>query len=155
MSYFWCYKIHSVIFVVSYLRLKTFPAICRLFFDKRDESGFDLLTVNETANDLPGGDSGNNSLTKLGLEATYINQNFSQQCLKRETKQFKRPNPFINEEDEGEPCSVAYRLAIQVFFLSEPKPLALVRMEFTRLTISRTALIYLNSTTSNKQLHTI
>ena len=89
----------------------------RLFFDKRDESGFDLLTVNETANDLPGGEGGNNSINKLSLEATFINQNFSQQCLKRESKTFKRPNPFINEDDEGEPSSVAYRSVELLYFL--------------------------------------
>lgn len=81
----------------------------RLFLDKRDDSDFDLLTVNETANELPATEGGSNSLTKLSLEATYINQNFSQQCLKRENKQFKRTNPFVNEEDDNEPSSVAYR----------------------------------------------
>ena len=93
---------------------RTFLAIStrfasRLFFDKRDDSDFDLLTVNETANELPGGEGGSNSLNKLSLEATYINQNFSQQCLKREQKTFERPNPFVNEEDDNEPSSVAYR----------------------------------------------
>lgn len=81
----------------------------RLFLDKRDDSDFDLLTVNETANDLPATDGGSNSLNKLSLEATYINQNFSQQCLKRDTKAFKRPNPFVNDDDDNEPSSVAYR----------------------------------------------
>eukprot|EP00116_Pleurobrachia_bachei_P002791 sb/3463053/ len=85
-------------------------SVCyRLFFDKRDDSDFDHLTVNETANDLPSGDGGTNSMHKLGLEATWINQNFSQQCLKREQKTFSRPNPFISKEDKVEPSSVCYR----------------------------------------------
>lgn len=57
-----------------------------LFFDKRDASQFDYLTVNETAFDppVPGEDPENNmnSPHKLSLEATMINQNFSQQILK-------------------------------------------------------------------------
>lgn len=97
----------------------------RLFFDKRDDSDFDLLTVNETANDLPGGEGGSNSLTKLSLEATYINQNFSQQCLKRETKQFKRPNPFVNEDDDNDPSSVAYRYR-KIPLLGTGEPLTLI-----------------------------
>lgn len=96
-------------FVSSFTTFSCKVAKFRLFFDKRDDSDFDLLTVNETANDLPGGEGGSNSLQKLSLEATYINQNFSQQCLKREQKTFKRPNPFVNEDDDNEPSSVAYR----------------------------------------------
>lgn len=72
----------------------------------------DLLTVSETANDVTF-DEGNgiNSPTNLGLEATFINQNFSQQCLKRgpDKKVFANPNPFITDEDEGQVASVAYR----------------------------------------------
>ena len=72
----------------------------------------DLLTVSETAHDVPF-DEGNgiNSPTNLGLEATFINQNFSQQCLKRgpEKKVFPNPNPFVTDEDEGQVASVAYR----------------------------------------------
>merc|ERR1719378_1117442 len=55
----------------------------KLFFDKRDDSEFDLLTVYETAWDPPQ-DEGNsiNSPHNLALEATFINHNFSQQVLK-------------------------------------------------------------------------
>ena len=44
----------------------------------------DLLTVNETAVETPQ-DEGNhmNSPRNLALEATFINHNFSQQCLKK------------------------------------------------------------------------
>lgn len=56
----------------------------KLFFDKRDRSDFDYLTVSETANDPPQ-DEGNslNSPKNLAMEATFINRNFSQQVLKR------------------------------------------------------------------------
>lgn len=72
----------------------------------------DLLTVSETAHDVVF-DEGNgiNSPTNLGLEATFINQNFSQQCLKRgpDKRVFPNPNPFVTDEDEGQVASVAYR----------------------------------------------
>ena len=72
----------------------------------------DLLTVSETAHDVAF-DEGNgiNSPTNLGLEATFVNQNFSQQCLKRgpDKKVFPNANPFVTDEDEGQVASVAYR----------------------------------------------
>jgi translation initiation factor 3 subunit D len=94
-----------------------------LFFDKRDNSQFDFLTVSETAMNPPpltkadDDPEGINTLGKLSLESTSINQNFSQQILKRAAaganprKQFDLPNPFFDEEDaEGmEPASVGYR----------------------------------------------
>ncbi|KAJ8363216.1 hypothetical protein SKAU_G00120470 [Synaphobranchus kaupii] len=70
----------------------------KLFFDKRDNSDFDLLTVSETANEPPQ-DEGNsfNSPRNLAMEATYINHNFSQQCLRTggERHKFPNPNPFV------------------------------------------------------------
>lgn len=87
----------------------------KLFFDKRDESDFDLLTVNETAADPPYNDEeGKNTINwpkNLAMEATYISHNFSQQALKKEEQRFsfENPNPFIREGDESEPLSVAYR----------------------------------------------
>lgn len=57
-----------------------------LFLDKREASQLDFLTVNETAVDppTPGDDPDNNinAPDRLSLEATMINQNFSQQILK-------------------------------------------------------------------------
>jgi translation initiation factor 3 subunit D len=91
-----------------------------LFFDKRDASQFDYLTVHETSNapPAPARDNSNeaelvNSPERLSLEATMINQNFTQQILrssKYRTK-FDLPNPFWDEEDNDgmEPASVAYR----------------------------------------------
>jgi len=60
------------------------------------------------------GEDGENINTpeRLGLEATTINQNFSQQILKKSgRKEMDLPNPFFDEEDADgmEPASVAYR----------------------------------------------
>ncbi|KAG1687150.1 Eukaryotic translation initiation factor 3 subunit D [Nymphon striatum] len=83
-----------------------------LFFDKRDDSEFDLFTVSETSNDPPQ-DDGNmiNSPHNLALEATFINHNFSQQVVREEEEKYSFPesNPFIQEEEEGEVASVGYR----------------------------------------------
>ncbi|XP_008415436.1 eukaryotic translation initiation factor 3 subunit D [Poecilia reticulata] len=73
----------------------------------------DLLTVSETANEPPQ-DEGNsfNSPRNLAMEATYINHNFSQQCLRMggERHKFPNPNPFVEEDmDKSEVASVAYR----------------------------------------------
>jgi len=86
----------------------------KLFFDKRDNSDFDLLTVNETSTDQYFDDesrSGINSPKSLAVEATFINHNFSQQVLKMgdEKYQFANPNPFMDEEDDSEVASVGYR----------------------------------------------
>lgn len=94
-----------------------------LFFDKRDESQFDYLTVNETANNQPSATKtdddpeGINTPERLSLEATMVNQNFSQQILSKgsgsnkKRKTFDLPNPFFDENDASgmEPASVAYR----------------------------------------------
>lgn len=87
----------------------------RLFFDKRDDSDFNLLTVNETAADPPYfGEEGTNNINSprnLSLEATFINHNFSQQVLKtnEERYSFENANPFVQGDEEGEVASVAYR----------------------------------------------
>jgi translation initiation factor 3 subunit D len=92
-----------------------------LFFDKRDAGQFDYLSVNETSNNPPApikaddDPQGVNTPERLSLEATMINQNFTQQILssqvKKNRKHFDLPNPFFDEDDaEGmEPASVAYR----------------------------------------------
>ncbi|KAJ8926372.1 hypothetical protein NQ314_021261 [Rhamnusium bicolor] len=86
----------------------------KLFFDKRDNTEFDLLTVNETSVEPPQDDGNSlNSPRNLALEATFINHNFSQQVLRTGANEprykFDEPNPFISEEEEGEVASVAYR----------------------------------------------
>ena len=66
----------------------------KLFFDKRDDSEFDLLTVSETATEPPQDDATSiNSPRNLALEATFINHNFSQQVLKM--VRFVRPRKNI------------------------------------------------------------
>lgn len=96
------------------------PGSGALFFDKRDSSQFDYLTVNETSNVQPSPNKaeddpeGINTPERLSLEATMCNQNFSQQILKTKAarKNFPLPNPFYDEDDNEdgmEPASVAYR----------------------------------------------
>ena len=47
----------------------------KLFFDRRDGSEIDMVSVNETANEPPGEDNvGINDPRNLTLEATYINK---------------------------------------------------------------------------------
>ncbi|CAE7590315.1 eif3d, partial [Symbiodinium microadriaticum] len=76
-----------------------------LFFDKRENSQFDFLTVSETANEPPAANDETDAINypdSLSVEATRINQNMSQQF---------EPNPFYDEDSaaDTEPASVAYR----------------------------------------------
>lgn len=87
----------------------------KLFIDKRDGSLVDYITVNETSPDPPKdeknlqGDEVINSFQKLALEATAINENFSQAVTsKTEAVNYKEPNPFL-DEISGEPARIAYR----------------------------------------------
>ncbi|CAF1008702.1 unnamed protein product [Adineta ricciae] len=83
----------------------------RLFFDKREDSPIDILTVNETANEPPPEDGTLDSAKSLGMEAVFINHTFSQQVLRtgEERYKFPNPNPFIQPDEENEAASVAYR----------------------------------------------
>lgn len=84
----------------------------KVFFDKRENTEFDLLTVSETSTEPPQ-DEGNslNSPRNLALEATFINHNFSQQVLRtgEDRYKFAQENPFHDPEEEGEVSSVGYR----------------------------------------------
>lgn len=84
----------------------------KLFFDKREDSDFDMLAVNETAAEPPFNDDSNsiNNPRNLSMEATFINHNFTQQVLKHneEKYQFPNKNPFVSD-DEMAIASVAYR----------------------------------------------
>jgi translation initiation factor 3 subunit D len=52
----------------------------RVFFDKRANSNLNYLTVNETApEEVPEDRDNINGVLQLSIEATSINQNFSQQ----------------------------------------------------------------------------
>mmetsp|Transcript_20290 Transcript_20290/g.33475 ORF Transcript_20290/g.33475 Transcript_20290/m.33475 type:complete len:555 (+) Transcript_20290:121-1785(+) len=99
-----------------------------MFIDKREDSGLEMLSVNETLSHRQQQD--NEKLTvqpfdradKLSIEATAINQNFSQQVVDKTAKQktFDHPNPFWDEEDEeegSEPAAFAYKY--RKFKLSE------------------------------------
>ncbi|XP_059301457.1 eukaryotic translation initiation factor 3 subunit D-like [Lycium ferocissimum] len=82
----------------------------KLFFDKRDGSQLDLLSVHETSQEpLPDAKEDINSAYSLSVEAAYINQNFSQQVLKRDGNKltYDEPNPFATEGEEV--ASAAYR----------------------------------------------
>ena len=74
-----------------------------LFYDKREDNA-DLLTVSETANEtpvyLPDDVDPINLPAKLAVEATIINQNYSQQILKPDTRKNFEPNPFFDEDEE-------------------------------------------------------
>jgi len=85
----------------------------KLFFDKRDDSEFDLLQVWETSNEPPS-EEGNslNSPRSLSLEATFINHNFSQQVLKSDKNlrhKFAKESPFVDEDESDEVAPVGYR----------------------------------------------
>ncbi len=90
-----------------------------IYLDKRDGSVLDLLTVSETAHDPPQAGEGMeeiNTPDKLSIEATMINQNFTQQILlpaSEQTRKTFEPHPFFTPDDEDTenmlPASVAYR----------------------------------------------
>ncbi|KAL2244450.1 eukaryotic translation initiation factor 3 subunit D-like [Sesamum indicum] len=84
----------------------------KLFFDKRDGSQLDLLSVHETSQEpLPDVKDDINSIHSLSVEAAYINQNFSQQVLIRDGNKvaFEEPNPFASEGEEVAPVGYRYR----------------------------------------------
>lgn len=68
--------------------------------------------MSEASNDPPQ-DDGNaiNSPHNLALEATFINHNFSQQVVREDEEKFSfpEPNPFVQEDEDGEVASVGYR----------------------------------------------
>jgi len=84
-----------------------------LFFDKRDSSQFEFLTVNKTSDSPPVKSEddleGINAPERLSLEATTINQKIHKNAKTR--KHFDFPNPFFDEEyqDGMQPASVANR----------------------------------------------
>jgi translation initiation factor 3 subunit D len=85
----------------------------KVYLDKRNNSLFDYLTVNENASEPPRDDDPVviNTPLKLSDEATFINQNFSQQVLLRDGSrhQLGQPNPFQGSFSDEEMASVGYR----------------------------------------------
>jgi translation initiation factor 3 subunit D len=62
-----------------------------IFLDKRENSAIDYLTVSETALEAPNNESDEiNHPDKLALEATLINQNFSQQIVLNDSSEENR-----------------------------------------------------------------
>ena len=89
-----------------------------LFFDKRANSSFDLLTVSETSNDPPKADADDpesiNNPDRLSLEAMMVNQNYTQQILRSDGVgriDLDHENPFFDSEDSPgmRPAAVGYR----------------------------------------------
>jgi translation initiation factor 3 subunit D len=90
----------------------------KVYFDKRPNSSFDYVTVNENAVEPPpevveGTKDQINTAGQLSLEATVIINNFAQQCLKEspsEKYEFQNPNPFnVDDEDPETLASRGYR----------------------------------------------
>ncbi|KAI0566721.1 Translation initiation factor eIF3 subunit D [Gracilaria domingensis] len=87
----------------------------KLFFDKRDGSLADFITVSETSHDPPkdekslSGDEAINSFQKLSNEATRINDNFIQNVVSQtHVYNYEEGNPFLDEV-EGKAANIAYR----------------------------------------------
>lgn len=84
----------------------------KLFFYQRENSDLDYLTVNETSLAPPQelGDGNINSPKKLAVEATYINQNFVQQVLKKNAVvELDNPNPFVDRAENVSSGAYRYR----------------------------------------------
>ncbi|KAK9458958.1 eukaryotic translation initiation factor 3 subunit D [Lipomyces oligophaga] len=108
----------------------------KLFFDKREGSPLDFVSVNENAIEPPmevsdGNKDSINSPSSLSLEATFINHNFTVQAVVESPTQkheFAHPNPFYNPEEDGEPlASRGYRYRrFNLSAASEEEPLNLI-----------------------------
>eukprot|EP00981_Chlorochromonas_danica_P016285 scaffold16511_cov318-Ochromonas_danica.AAC.1 len=115
-----------------------------IFFDKREDSTLDLLTVSETAPEPPSSledPAEYNQPDKLSLEATMINQNFSQQILTEndlDRKKFANPNPFLDETQTEQECaSAAYRYRKFTFSTGDVQMRVVTRCELHCWTIRR------------------
>ncbi|TMS34609.1 hypothetical protein L596_002164 [Steinernema carpocapsae] len=98
----------------------------KLFFDRRDTSGFsnpvDALTVSETSVDPPGFDAaGINNARDLATEALYINQNFRRQVLKRNEDTYKFENESIPFDDEESNADIETAFRYRRFTLGNDK----------------------------------
>ena len=83
----------------------------KVFFDKRDEGTFDLLTVSETAQDAITDEKDNiNGVPSLSRESTAANFAFSQQVLdaNEQPRKFGKPDPLSTAGDAGS-VNVGYR----------------------------------------------
>lgn len=91
-----------------------------LFIDKREDSNMEILTVDETSTYRPKTEEEErkrkeemkayNTPERLSIEATAINENFTQQVLKPgKSIKYENPNPFMEEDEMDKAAQVAYR----------------------------------------------
>jgi len=111
-----------------------------LVFDKRDDSGLDLITVNENSHDPPGEEAelAANTADALTKEATLLNLNLSQQVLEKEEDtvlQLPHPHPFAEKDDKVASVGYLYRR----FTLPESNDRLIVRCEVDAYRAPRTA----------------
>eukprot|EP00184_Porphyridium_aerugineum_P005487 CAMPEP_0184708002 /NCGR_PEP_ID=MMETSP0313-20130426/37551_1 /TAXON_ID=2792 /ORGANISM="Porphyridium aerugineum, Strain SAG 1380-2" /LENGTH=570 /DNA_ID=CAMNT_0027169583 /DNA_START=2898 /DNA_END=4606 /DNA_ORIENTATION=+ len=86
----------------------------KLFFDKRESSMIDFLTVNETRADYYPEERNADSINSdyaLAVEATTLNQNFSQSVLRKDNEEvvFEEPDPFAEPGEDVAPTGYKYR----------------------------------------------
>jgi translation initiation factor 3 subunit D len=110
----------------------------KIFFDKREGTSLDLVTVNENAADAPmeiaessGKQDSINTPSALAMEATFINHNFAlQTVVESDTAKVEltHPNPFYNADEETEPlASKGYKYRrFDLSLESDEEPLDLI-----------------------------
>jgi translation initiation factor 3 subunit D len=85
-----------------------------LIFDKREDSGLDLLTVNENSHDPPGDEAeiAANTQDALTKEATLLTLNLSQQVLEHEQETkltLEHLHPFAEKDEHTASVGYLYR----------------------------------------------
>jgi len=106
----------------------------KLFFDKRDGSQLDFVTVNENAADAPleteSTKDSINSPQALSMEATFINMNFAHQVVVESDEEkytFENENPFYNPQEDTDPlASKGYKYRRFDLSLTEEEPVHLI-----------------------------
>lgn len=106
----------------------------KLFFDKRDGSQLDFVTVNENAADAPleteSTKDSINSPQALSMEATFINMNFAHQVVIESDEgkyTFENENPFYNPQEDTDPlASKGYKYRRFDLSLTEEEPVHLI-----------------------------
>jgi hypothetical protein len=86
-----------------------------IYIDQTDKSEIDLITVNESAENMPPEDTGPkniDSFNNLAIEATLINEFIKEQLLDPNSRleDIKEPHPFAEEEENVERVAYRYRL---------------------------------------------
>jgi hypothetical protein len=85
-----------------------------IFIDKKATSEIDLVTVNESSDNMPSEDTDPkniDSFNNLAVEATLINEFIKEQILDLNNKnEFDEPHPFAEENTDTERLAYRYRL---------------------------------------------